>query len=160
MKTAAIVLLVVSVAILGRLAFLESRQLRQRRLNAQVASMPRNGSLDLQAKCAAQSDELFKESWAVYENAGFTDHYNRKLNRCFILVQYTETLAGTLYTYKELVDAFEGTDYGHYSWHTEKDKYYWNVAPTKCTVVLPSGEEKMCHDSDEFKLLVKAYMGE
>ncbi len=91
--------------------------------------------------------------------AGYENHYNTKLNECFIMVQNTDaTYAPTIWTHKSLFDAYEGKTYGEYSWHTVKNKKYWEVPPFMCRVVSPSGADQFCKSDDEFQELIKIYM--
>ena len=91
---------------------------------------------------------------------GFTNHYNEKLNRCFMLVEETDVKSdpGTIWTNKTLLDAFEGKELATYSWHSDKVKKYWQVPPFQCEVTLPSGEKKICNSGAEFDELIKVYM--
>jgi hypothetical protein len=61
--------------------------------------------------------------------AGYTNHYNSELKKCFILVETTDakTTPGTIWTNKFLSDAHERKVYGAYSWRTDKVKKYWEV---------------------------------
>jgi hypothetical protein len=91
--------------------------------------------------------------------AGYENHYNSKLNKCFIMVQNTDaTYSPTIWTHKSLLDAYEGKAYGEYSWHTVKNKKYWEVPPFMCKVVLPTGEDHFCKSDEEFEELIKVYM--
>ena len=56
--------------------------------------------------------------------AGFTNHYNEKLNKCFMLVESTDvkTDPGTMWINKTLLDALEGKELAAYSWHSDKVK--------------------------------------
>jgi len=165
MKKLATLLLVVAVGILGLFAYSQTVALRQQRrqvreLTAELDSAPKLASLDLQEKCAKQAREEFKTYWEQHEGASFTNHYNTKLNKCFILTAYIDpmTASGSIWTHKMLFDAFEGKDYAEYDWKSDKVKKYWEVPPFVCKVMLPSGEETMCHSSDEFDALMKQYM--
>jgi hypothetical protein len=116
---------------------------------------------DLQERCAKQAREQFKQlGWDKQEVAGFTNHYNEKMNKCFMLIQSTDAKSspGTIWTNSVLLDAFEGKELGTYSWHTVKDKKYWEVPPFQCEVTLPSGEIKPCNSEVEFNELIKIYM--
>jgi hypothetical protein len=165
MRNPATVLLAVAVVILCLFAYSQTAALRQQRqqireLTTKLDSAPKTASLELQEKCARQAREEFKTYWEFRESADFTDHYNTKLNKCFILIQFvdTKTVSGDIWTYKELFDAFEGKDYAEYDWKMDKLKKYWEVPPIVCKVTLPSGEETICRSSDEFNSLVKQYM--
>jgi hypothetical protein len=98
-------------------------------------------------------------SYKPKDMAGYENHYNAKLNKCFILTQSTSTnFAPTIWTYKSLFDAFEGKSYGEYAWHTVKNKKFWEVPPFQCKVLLQSGEEQICKSDEEFQELTKSYM--
>jgi hypothetical protein len=122
-------------------------------------------SLDLQEKCAAQARKEYNASgWnntREHPTAGFTNHYNVKLGKCFMVVEDTTDAKprdGTVFTNKTVSDAFEGKSYAEYAWRSDKVKKYWEVKPFVCRVTLPSGEEKHCESSDEWEQLIKAYM--
>ena len=120
--------------------------------------------------------------------ASFTDHYNEKLDKCFVEIKsyfapsfenQTDALLAedpfrpgpainakffqTGIWQTRVYDAFERKNYAVYSW---KAMYEWNGyatkkysdIDTKCTVTLPSGETKTCHSSKEFDDLVRLYM--
>lgn len=168
MKNLVISLLVASVAILGAIALSQIAALRRereqtRQLNMKLAAMPKTPSLDLQEKCATQARKEFNElGWNKNAMAGFSNHYNTRLNKCFMQIQNTDTrsVKGAILTSRAVSDAFEGVVYGSYIWSTEKGKKYWEVPPLECKVTLLSGEEKSCHSSEEFDSLVKQYMTE
>lgn len=120
-------------------------------------------NMALQEKCADQALRMFNQ--AGYKNnelAGQTNHYNKKLNKCFIEIQSTDvnTSSGMIWIYRTLHDAYEGKIYGEYSWHTEKDKKYWEVPPYTCSMY-PNGNNKnfrVCETEEEFDDFVKHYM--
>ncbi len=159
-------LLIVACIALAYLAHSQSSTLKQqekeiKELGAKVQAMPKNATLELQEKCAKQAREEFNAEGLEKEKfAGFSNHYNVALNKCFVLVENTDpkTTPGTIWTNKTLVDAFEGKVYGEYMWHSDKVKKYWEVPPVQCKVTTLSGEEKSCISSDEFDALVKQYM--
>jgi hypothetical protein len=117
--------------------------------------------LEYQEKCAEQARKAFKETgFKPKDMAGYENHYNAKLNKCFIMIENTDaTYAPTIWTHKTLSDAYEGKSYGEYHWHTVKDKKFWEVPPFQCKVLLASGEEHICKSDDEFQELSKFYMG-
>ena len=163
-STTTIVLLVVSVGILSLLLYSQTAALREQRrqvqeLNAKLES--KTASLDLQEKCAKQAHEAFKiNGFEKDETSAFSNHYNEKLNKCFVQIEShdAKTISGTIYENKTISDAFEGKVYAQYAWHSDKVKKYWEVPPSLCKVTLLSGEERICHSSDEFDALVKQYM--
>ena len=162
----ALALLLLVCAALGSLAYWQAAALRQERrqaqqLSAKLDSMSRTATLDLQEKCARQAREEFRlYGWDKHEMADVSNHYNAKLNKCFMQIQDTDakTVRGTIVTSKSISDAFEGKVYADYIWSTQKNKKYWEVPPLVCKVTLLSGEEKICHSSGEFDELVKQFM--
>ena len=136
----------------GQLATLTSRA-------STADDRARPASLDLQAKCAEQARKAFVQSgFKATDGAGYENHYNTKLNKCFVDVQNTSTQAATVWTYRNVYDAFEGKPYGTYAWRTVGDKKYWEVAPVICEVTSPTGEKQLCHSDKEFAKLIKVYM--
>ncbi len=157
---ALMLLLIVAVALLAWQAYSQKaviahQQERLEALNAKLEARPRTTNIELQEKCAKQALEAYRLSgWDKNLLASFSNHYNEKLNKCFVLIG--ETHAGG--NSESLQDAFEGKVFGFYMWLVKKDKKYWEVPPFRCEVTLISGEKKTCESSDEFDDLVKAYM--
>lgn len=97
---------------------------------AEASEKSTNAALELQAKCSEQSRKAFVElGWSKNQLAGYENHYNTKLNKCFLHIRDTDTKTapGTIWTSRTVLDAFELKTYASYSWHTEKDKKYWEV---------------------------------
>lgn len=141
-----------------RIAQLESQN---RELTAKLEALTKSKTLDLQEQCAKQAREEFKfMKWDKEPLASYTNHYNAKLNKCFVEIQSTDakTAPPDIITNKTVSDAFEGKGYGEYIWKSDRVKKYWEVPPLQCKVTLPSGEDKFCHSSDEFDQLLKQYM--
>jgi hypothetical protein len=130
-------------------------------LKAQLGSAFTSTSLELQSKCAEQARAVYNaDGWNVEKMARFTNHYNQKLNKCFIQIEQTDTKTSSSHIWmsKNVSDAFERKEYGDYMWRSDKVKKYWEVPPVICKVMLPSGEEKFCHSTDEVDTLIKQYM--
>jgi hypothetical protein len=124
-------------------------------------SVAQQASLNLQEKCAKRAQAAFDKMYFQDRTlATFTNHYNVKMNRCFIETEqdWVSEGADIWWSYKFVTDAYEGKDFGSYAWHSDKVKKYWEVPPVQCQVTLPSGEEKLCKSSDEFDDLIKVYM--
>jgi hypothetical protein len=120
-------------------------------------------NLDLQGKCWKQAKLAFDEmSFQYRDRASFTNHYNVKLNRCLIETEQDAVPSSIspdiFWTYKVVSDAYEGTVFASYAWHSDKVKKYWEMPPVECKVALPSGDEEFCTSSDEFDKMVKIYM--
>ena len=166
MRNIALVLLTVVVGALILLVYSQTSVVREQqrqiqKLNASLESVSKTTSIDLQSKCAKQAQEAFKrDGFEGEKGASFSNHYNEKLNKCFVRVEDVDwkTAPGKVFTNRIVSDAFEGKVYGEYMWRSDKVKKYWEVPPLRCSVTLLSGEEKQCHSSDEFDTLLKTYM--
>jgi len=105
-------------------------------------------------------EEVKNAGYQPQDLSGYENHYNLKMNKCFVIIQSSKIDASGIFVYKTLSDAFEGKSYAEYAWLNNKGKKYWEVKPFVCTVKLPSGNEKNCNSSDEFEELIKVYMSE
>jgi hypothetical protein len=166
MKTLAVLLTVVVVFLIWKFrnqrATIADQQKQLTEMKTKLETRSKVSSLDLQEKCAREAFQQFKQDgWDKEPTAGFSNHYDETLNKCFVLIENTDakTAPGTIWTNKTLVDAFEGKMFGTYSWHTVKNKKYWEVPPFECRAVLPSGEEKICQSRAEFDELIKPLYG-
>jgi hypothetical protein len=144
-------------------ATIRAQQVHLSELTAKIAVSEANAKsnlLDYQEKCAERARKAFNDlGYKPNDMAGYENHYNTRLNRCFVLVQNIDAKhLPTIWTNKNLFDAYEGKTYGEYNWHTVKDKKYWEVPPFMCKVVLPSGDDQYCKSDDEFEKLIKTYM--
>ena len=159
-------LTVLCFGILGWFTYRHERTIREQareisELRAKTAIDTKNGSLELQDKCAQQAlQEYRREGYEKEQTTAFTNHYNPKANKCFIRVDNTDirTRRGVIVVTKTVSDAFEHTELAQYLWRSDGKKKYWEVEPLLCTVTLPSGEQRKCHTDDEFDSLVKVYM--
>jgi hypothetical protein len=118
-------------------------------------------ALDLQAKCANQADETYKEGgWQGDNYASYSDHYNSALGKCFILIENTDLKTNPNGEYKSesLYDAFELRDYGDY---LELTYYDLTKAPVlgECMITQPDGTQASCQTEGEFKKAVEYFMG-
>jgi hypothetical protein len=168
-KNTAIILLGVAVGILSLFAYslrinLEQQRRQVQELTAKLDSAPNTATLELQDKCATQARERFNLDWEGRPPTGvtFTDHYNPQLSKCFLLTLYVDNdikyLPGKTGISRALYDAVENRQYAEYFWIGEKNKKYSDVPPSTCKVTLQSGEERICHSSQEFNTLLRQYM--
>jgi hypothetical protein len=130
-------------------------------LAAKLDAAVKTAGLDLQQRCAQQSRAEFKEAgWGKEPMASFVNHYNSKLNKCFIEIvsmrSYRQPPIPTIS--KTVADAFEGKVYGEYMWINPKGDKYWEVKPFACKVTSMSGEELFCDSPEQFDSLVKQFM--
>jgi hypothetical protein len=82
--------------------------------------------LSLQRACAQQAREQFKLlGYDQNDEAEFENHYNAGLNKCLmVLKNYWDTKDAGYYSRcvsKNLIDAFEGKEYGEYLWCSDKE---------------------------------------
>ena len=169
MRDALIFLLLVAVAVLGyqvhsQNAALADQQRRITELNSRLEAKSQTASLELQEKCSKQARSDFEEyGWKKEAFASFTNHYNEKMNKCFILIQSatpsSNSRDGTISINKYLFDAFEEKQYGSYScWEFRHQKDQKKDQIVDCKATLPSGQEQVCRSSYEFDEIVKLYM--
>jgi len=118
---------------------------------------------ELQERCGKHAKEFFKLEYGsgVFKTkygqseAVFTNHYNRKLNKCFVMTTLTD------YVYKNnqpeyakyfvitVLDINENKEYGRFHNIYRQDK------PAFCRVA-----DKSCRDMLEWEALIKSYMEE
>jgi hypothetical protein len=115
--------------------------------------------LELQSKCAKQAREEFI-SYGYSTSTGndtLVNHYNEMQNRCYMEI----TSMNDKGLNKFIQDAFERKIYGSYSqlYRTAgkgADERF-ETPIMECYVIMPNGEQKTCHSSDEFEALAKQY---
>jgi hypothetical protein len=131
-----------------------------RDLNAKLAGTVKAD--EAQEKCVEQARKAFDASgYSKNEFAAYASHYSAKLDKCMMRVLHTDaqTARGkAIWAYINVLDAFEGKQYGTYAWHTETSKKFMVVPPVTCEVTLPTGEQETCHSMGEFEDFVKIYM--
>ncbi|MGH9730452.1 MAG: hypothetical protein ACRD4A_02035 [Candidatus Acidiferrales bacterium] len=162
MKSQATILLTIAVGVLCLLAYFQATTLRQQRrqvqeLTAKLESVQKFAGLQLQEKCAKQAREFLSQ----FENRDIVEmlnHFNARLNKCFVETRSVSFTYGRQSASKVLTDAFEGKDYGGYIFVSTPNKADYLGSPVECKVTLPSGDETICHSEDEFDALVKQYM--
>jgi hypothetical protein len=116
---------------------------------------------ELQERCGKRAEEFFKQGYGNGINNtkdgqsidGYTNHYNKKMNKCFFL------LTTSYFPYKDkktsnsifitLFDINEQKEYG--SFFKRLNDNFGFV----CKV-----SDKVCHSQDEWEALVKPYMEE
>jgi len=130
--------------------------------------------VELQTKCASSAKTFFEyyiPDPQERQNDEYSNHFNTKLNKCFVLVTKPylpyETSGGNLYA-KYLFDAIEKKEYGSYEWITSKGQSLGNGLLMSCAIN-PDGDPnnfKLCSPENkdfprsqaEFDNLIKGYM--
>lgn len=114
---------------------------------------------ELQEKCGKRCEEIFKKENQFVKTtsdgqmlSGYQNHYNKKLNKCFILIETTnypnDKKTDILYM-KWIFDVNENKEYG------SVNKFRKNPSVSGCYVL-----ERTCTSVREWDLLVKPYMEE
>jgi hypothetical protein len=130
-------------------------------LAAKQNSTPETPSFELQSKCADAAARAFKQTgYNDTDNAGFTDHFNGKLQKCFMTVKASvwNRADGTVTVSKNVYDAMEFKQYGEYLWTSDKVKKRWEVLPLLCDGTAIDGSYKKCSSEGEFVSLMSDYM--
>lgn len=162
MKNSAIVLLVVCVGVLGVLLYRQTAALREQRrqvqeLNAKLASVSQATDFDLQAKCAKQASDVWKAGgWDRKKLATYSNHYNDKLQKCFMRIDTSTEESGADVTFETVMDAFESKGYAEFIWRVDHNS--GDSKSMRCSAILPTGEAITCTSPEEFDALVKQYM--
>lgn len=116
-------------------------------------------NLNLQEKCAEGAKKYFQDGGFNSTTESFVNHYNTKLNKCFILVHSLQSQQN--YYSDALIDAFEGLTYARIMVNF-KDPLQQKVL--ECAFY-PSSEVNdknvvSCKSQDEFNNLTRSYMSD
>ena len=97
---------------------------------------------DLNDKCGKQSEEWSKSYQKKYPSDKFTckNHFNKRLNKCFVLVEYSESQL------KSLKNINENKIYGSF------------LSKQDGNIIICNVLEKKCKSEEEWDALVKPYM--
>ncbi len=130
--------------------------------------------VDLQTKCASSAKTFFEyyiPDPQERQNDEYSNHFNTKLNKCFVLVKKPTlpyaTSGGNLYE-KDLYDAIEKKQYGRYEWQSKSSVFSRDGFLAACAM-FPEGDSnnfKLCSPQNkdfdssemEFDNFVKGYM--
>jgi hypothetical protein len=130
-------------------------------LTAEVDKSRVTGDYDLQARCSKDAKTWFNENWSRdkgTELLDFTNHYNKSLNKCFILTEYHYDvgLGNSWMNDVSLWDVYENLKYanfGEYHMISFKPTATENDRVFTCEVF-----NKNCKALQEFNELVRPYM--
>jgi hypothetical protein len=124
---------------------------------AASATMAKGQSLQEEANCAQQAKAAFQD-YKEGAPPGFSDyqnHYNKTLNKCFILINQKSKLNGQPVMVTELYDAVERRWLASYTQLTKEGKEYLLNCELK-----PTSQEKetICKSKQEFDAFVSKYI--
>jgi hypothetical protein len=142
---------------------IERLEKQNQELMAEVKKDHAATDYDLQAKCARDSRVWFSENWQADKTTlvlTYTDHYNKKLNKCFIEVEYHYKLVGDSWANDLAVwDIYENTEYGTFSVthmvHASNAGYSDQESIGSCKVY-----GRKCETLEEFNNLARMYMSD
>ena len=143
-----------------RLATLEKQT---KDLQQEVKSNRAAGAYDLSEKCARASKAWFQANWQPDKDTillDYTNHYNQKLNKCFITVEYHYNTRGgprDLWTNNmSLWDVNENAKYADFV-----ENHYFNPKANPMAtseVVICEVTQTKCASIDEFNRMTSSYM--
>lgn len=155
-------LVILAILLVGCEERISKLEKQNQELLADVKKNHAAADYDLQAKCSRDSKVWFNETWRPEKSTlllTYTNHYNKKLNKCFILVQFHYSLTGLSWVNHEaLWDVYENNEYGDVSvTHMiyEKPDFRDDERVGQCKVY---GSE--CKTLDGFNNLVRPYVNE
>jgi hypothetical protein len=117
-------------------------------LATRLEAVSKAANLDLQQKCAKAAEDAFKGSGLSGHGSGFTNHYNTRLNKCFVYMTSTGSPKGLVIS-AFVYDAFEGKTYGEYHQFSDGRCY--------CNIIV-GNEDSTCRSLKQFDGAMKSYM--
>jgi hypothetical protein len=117
---------------------------------------------DFQAKCSKDARTWFNDNWSRDKDTvllNFTNHYNKAMNKCMILVEYHYSNGygdGSWTNHISLTDVYENVRYGDFA---ENHMIHFKPTYTEGDTVITCemGRDK-CKTIDEFNGFVNPYM--
>ena len=132
-------------------------------LSKKRSSESATADYDLQAKCSKDAQSWFNENWASPDKTTLlldhTNHYNKAMNKCFVLVEYHYSLSSGDSSWANNVnlwDVYENTKCGTFS---ESDIAYQKPTfEVKDRVMTCDFLDKKCTTVEEFNGFVHPYL--
>jgi hypothetical protein len=124
-------------------------------LKAEVEKNHATADYDLQAKCSRDAKTWFNENWSRDKDTlllDFTNHYNKSMNKCFILVEYNYSIGanGSWVSSSQLSDVYENSKFATFAEH--------HSASTDDRVNICELSDKKCKTPEEFNDFVRPYL--
>lgn len=128
-------------------------------LFSQIVSSESNKSdkdlYDLQDKCRKTTDDTFKKEWGsgIVNSkdsvmvASYSNHYNKKLNKCFYLLSSTSSSKNNVIEMNSLWDIQENKSYAEFN-SDSKGVFFCHV------------KEYSCNSKKEWDSLIKSYIND
>jgi hypothetical protein len=132
-------------------------------LKAEISKSRAVADFDLHGRCAKDARSWLSENWSRDKDTillDYTNHYNKKTNQCFILVEYHYSLdkSGSWVNDMTLFDVYENVRYAGVNKNTMiylKPTYRSEEFVYGCEV-----GDKKCKTVEEFNNLVSPYMND
>jgi hypothetical protein len=110
---------------------------------------------ELQEKCAKAAKEFFENEKVGDGAENFSNHYNKKLSKCFISVTNFQSSAESFITSAYLTDVFEHKEIAYFCDINPKE----NTNMTRSTICIFLNNTCNCN-RDQFDAFIKPYMKE
>jgi hypothetical protein len=141
----------------------DTREMRQQMLSDREKAEV----FDLQGKCGKDARAWFTENWSRDKDTitlGFIDHYNKRENKCFIVVEnhYNSKLAGpggeSWTSHTTVYDVEENSQYAEFA--ENHYTYYKPTIRTSEEVILCEDRGEKCKSQEEFNTFMRRYMND
>jgi hypothetical protein len=151
----------------GRLNDLEKQN---QELKAEVEKQHTTQDYELQARCAKDARAWFNGNWSDTSRnkdtnlLHFTNHYNAKLNKCFIMVEwhyksiYGDPGAGSWTNDMNLYDVYQNAQYAQFG--ENHNTYYKPQIHVQDDVIACEVQGEKCKTIDKFNNLMRPYMND
>ena len=104
-------------------------------------------------QCSSKAEHFFDENkFSDSGSASYENHFNSRLNRCFILVTVNTFVGAGFFHYKVLMDVIDAKTVAEYDKKVSPATEY-PVKPFVCDIL-----DKYCQTDEEFDAFVKSYM--
>ena len=164
MKAAPLVICATCLVLSGcdsdRIARLEKQN---QELQDQLKKQQTSANLELQSKCSHDAKTWFNENWNRRDKdttlLDFTNHYNKEMNKCFIVVEYHYSIGdgrGSWMNDMTMWDVYENARYAQFSESHIMAKDFLKVSDDVISCDPPSGNK--CKSIQEFNNAISSYM--
>ncbi len=140
-------------------------------------SLPRSASADankaqyeLRERCGKQADTDFRREWGegiqntkdFFMTSDYTDHYNEKLNKCFVVLTVNSaprerTSAKSAWDSSTSIELYEINEHKEYGSFLAPN-FPAGTPPNTCWVLDTNAKQNSCRSRDEWNLMIRPYM--
>ena len=123
-------------------------QIQKQKLAVQLAA----GNWERELQCSKRAEELFNASSWSEKNSGasYENHFNHRLDKCFILVKSMNSVGSTRNFSKTLLDVNDGKDLALWNKQVPSGVGDYAIKPDLCDIL-----DKQCQTDEEFDAFVK-----